>query len=99
MALLYILTSMYLLCYAYQCLALKDQAREQRLMLIKIENIQVSLNEVRNQRELQKIKEEGEAALRRLDEIQNVINQDYKELKEGLADLRTCLDKEPTDDR
>jgi len=84
MALLYILTSMYLLGYAYQCLSLKEQAKEQHLMMIKIENLRLDVNNIH----LDIIKYEGEVVLATLKKLDNKITENYEAVKKDLSELR-----------
>lgn len=84
MALLYIFTSMYLLGYAYQCSVLKDQARQHHLTLIKIENLKLDVNNIR----LDIIKLEGERALSTFKKVDDLITENYEEVKKDLSELK-----------
>ncbi len=84
MALLYILTSIYLLGYAYQCLALKDQAIKHRLMLLKINNLRLDVNNIH----LDIIKLEGDKALTTLKKLDDKITENYEEVKKDLSELK-----------
>lgn len=87
MALLYIFTSMYLLGYAYQCLVLKDQARQHHLTLIKIENLKLDVNNIR----LDIIKLEGERALSTFKKVDDLITENHIQIKKDLSELKNCL--------
>ena len=84
MALLYILTSMYLLGYAYQCLSIKEQIKEQHLMMIKIENLRLDINNIR----LDIIKLEGDKALATLKKLDDKITEVYEAVKTDLSELK-----------
>lgn len=85
MVLLYLFTSVYLLCYAYQALTLKEQAKQQRLMLFKIESIQVNIDKYRKDDSFDK---ECKVALARIEEIQDLLDKNLVEIKKDLKDLR-----------
>lgn len=84
MALLYILTSIYLLGYAYQCLALKDQAIKHRLMLLQINNLRLDVNNIH----LDIIKLEGDKALTTLKKLDDKITENYEAVKKDLSELK-----------
>lgn len=85
MVLLYLFTSVYLLCYAYQALFLKEQAKQQRLMMFKIESIQVNIDKYKKDDSFDK---ECKVALARIEEMQGLLDSNLIEIKKDLNGLR-----------